>query len=147
MERHRGWTSIVVDATDPVTPAGWRLNPVAISWRFSRSSGPGGQHVNTTDSRVELFCDLTQADLPEAISVRVIAKLGEQVRVVASSRRSQRRNRTEALERLGELVDSAAIVPRARRATRPGKGAVERRITAKKHTSARKANRNWRGEE
>ena len=136
-----------MDAADPITPAGWRLSPLALSWRFSRSSGPGGQHVNTTDSKVELICDLNQAGLPDAVVARVISKLGEQVRVVASTQRSQLRNRSEALERLGELIDSAAFVARTRRPTRPGKGAVERRITAKKHTSARKAERNWRAGE
>jgi ribosome-associated protein len=136
-----------VDATHPVTPSGWNLNPASFSWRFSRSSGPGGQHVNTTDSRVELVCDLAQAGLPEAVTIRVVAKLGEQVRVVASTERSQRRNRAEALTRLGDLIDAAAFVQRTRRATRPGRGAVERRITAKKHTSARKADRRWRAED
>jgi ribosome-associated protein len=136
-----------VDANDPVTPAGWRINPVALSWRFSRSSGPGGQHVNTTDSKVELVCDVAQAGLPDVVSTRVIEKLGENIRVVASTQRSQLRNRAEALVRLGEIIDAAARVPRPRRATRPGKGAVERRITAKKHLSARKADRSWRADE
>ncbi len=136
-----------MDETDPVTPAGWRLNPASFSWRFSRSSGPGGQHVNTTDSKAELVCDLTHAGLPAAVAERVVAKLGEQVRVTASTERSQRRNRAEALTRLGTMIDAAARVPRARRATRPGRGAVERRITAKKHTAARKADRRWRAED
>ena len=136
-----------MDSTDHVTPAGWRIDPAAFSWKFSRSSGPGGQHVNTTDSKAELICDLTQAGLPEHIATRVIAKLGEQVRVVASTQRSQLRNRAEALERLCDLIDAAAKVERARRPTRPGKGAVERRITAKKHTATRKANRSWRADE
>ncbi|MEI7754320.1 MAG: alternative ribosome rescue aminoacyl-tRNA hydrolase ArfB [Actinomycetota bacterium] len=136
-----------MDSTDHVTPAGWRIDPVAFSWKFSRSSGPGGQHVNTTDSKAELICDLTQAGLPEHIATRVIAKLGEQVRVVASTQRSQLRNRAEAIERLCDLIDAAAKVERARRPTRPGKGAVERRITAKKHTATRKANRSWRADE
>ena len=136
-----------MDSTDHVTPAGWRIDPVAFSWKFSRSSGPGGQHVNTTDSKAELICDLTQAGLPEHIATRVIAKLGEQVRVVASTQRSQLRNRAEAVERLCDLIDAAAKVERARRPTRPGKGAVERRITAKKHTATRKANRSWRADE
>ena len=144
MERLR---QLIVDEADPVTPAGWRLNPASLSWRFSRSSGPGGQHVNTTDSKAELICDLTQAALPPAVAERVIAKLGEQLRVTASTERSQRRNRSEALTRLGAMIDSAAHVPRTRRATRPGRGAVERRITAKKHTSARKADRRWRAED
>ena len=136
-----------MDSTDHVTPAGWRIDPAAFSWKFSRSSGPGGQHVNTTDSKAELICDLTQAGLPEHIATRVIAKLGEQVRVVASTQRSQLRNRAEAIERLCDLIDTAAKVERARRPTRPGKGAVERRITSKKHTATRKANRSWRADE
>jgi ribosome-associated protein len=136
-----------VDSTDHVTPAGWRIDPAAFSWKFSRSSGPGGQHVNTTDSKAELICDLAQAGLPEHIAARVMAKLGEQVRVVASTQRSQLRNRAEAIERLCDLIDAAAKVERARRPTRPGKGAVERRITAKKHTATRKANRSWRADE
>lgn len=136
-----------MDSTDHVTPAGWRIDPAAFSWKFSRSSGPGGQHVNTTDSKAELICDLTQAGLPEHIATRVIAKLGEQVRVVASTQRSQLRNRAEAVERLCDLIDAAAKIERARRPTRPGKGAVERRITAKKHTATRKANRSWRADE
>lgn len=144
MERLR---KLIVDESAPVTPAGWRVNPASLSWRFSRSSGPGGQHVNTTDSKAELTCDLAQAGLPAAVAERVIAKLGEQVRVSASTDRSQRRNRSEALTRLGAMIDAAAHVPRARRATRPGRGAVERRITAKKHTSARKADRRWCAEE
>ena len=136
-----------MDSTDHVTPAGWRIDPAAFSWKFSRSSGPGGQHVNPTDSKAELICDLTQAGLPEHIATRVIAKLGEQVRVVASTQRSQLRNRAEAVERLCDLIDAAAKIERARRPTRPGKGAVERRITAKKHTATRKANRSWRADE
>lgn len=136
-----------MDSTDHVTPAGWRIDPAAFSWKFSRSSGPGGQHVNTTDSKAELICDLAQAGLPEHIAARVMAKLGEQVRVVASTQRSQLRNRAEAIERLCDLIDAAAKVERARRPTRPGKGAVERRITAKKHTATRKANRSWRADE
>lgn len=128
----------------PVTADGWRLNEVAFSWRFSRSSGAGGQHVNTTDSRVELIVDLAALGLPAHIAERVVAKLGEQVTVVSSTHRSQLRNRADAIQKLGVMIDAAARVQRARRATRPGKGAVERRITAKKHNAARKADRNWR---
>lgn len=136
-----------MDPTDPVTPAGRRLDPVSFTWRFSRSSGPGGQHVNTTDSKAELVCDVALAGLGEAVTARVIAALGEHVRVVVSTERSQIRNRAEALVRLGALIDKAAHVQRSRRATRPGRGAVERRITAKKHTSARKADRRWRSDD
>lgn len=128
----------------PITPDGWRLNDAAFSWRFSRSSGAGGQHVNTTDSRVELIVDIAALGLPEHIATRVTAKLGAQIRVVSSTHRSQRRNRDDAIERLGVMIDAASKVQRSRRPTRPGKGAVERRITAKKHNAERKADRNWR---
>ncbi len=133
-----------MDERSPVTPHGWQLNESAFAWRFSRSSGSGGQHVNTTDSRVELIVDIAALGLPPHIAERVITKLGPHVRVVASNHRSQLRNRSDALDRLGVLIDEAAHVQRPRRPTRPGKGAVERRITAKKHNSARKADRNWR---
>ncbi|MEO6124542.1 MAG: alternative ribosome rescue aminoacyl-tRNA hydrolase ArfB [Ilumatobacteraceae bacterium] len=131
----------------PVTPDGWRLNDAAFSWRFSRSSGAGGQHVNTTDSRVELIVDVGALGLPEHIATRVVAKLGEEIRIVSSTHRSQRRNRDDTIERLGAMIDAASKVQRSRRPTRPGKGAVERRITAKKHNAARKADRNWRAGE
>ena len=130
--------------SSPVTPGGLRLNDAAFTWRFSRSSGAGGQHVNTTDSRVELLVDVAALGLPEHIAARVTAKLGEQIRVVSSTHRSQRRNRDDAIERLGAMIDAASAVQRSRRPTRPGKGAVERRITAKKHNAARKNDRNWR---
>jgi ribosome-associated protein len=136
-----------MDESEPVTKAGWKLDPVAFAWRFSRSSGAGGQHVNTTDSKAELICDVSRLGLPEHIAARVLTSLGEEVRIVASTERSQRRNRAEALDRLGVMIDAAARVQRTRRPTRPGKGAVERRITAKKHTSARKADRRWRNDE
>ncbi len=131
-------------AEDAVTPDGWRLNEAAFSWRFSRSSGAGGQHVNTTDSRVELIVEVGALGLPVHIAERVVAKLGDQVTVVSSTHRSQLRNRADATEKFVLMIDAAARVQRARRATRPGKGAVERRITAKKHNAARKADRNWR---
>ena len=82
-----------------------RVDPVSLSWRFSRSSGPGGQHVNTTESQVELRCDLTAAGLPPAVAERVVARLGPEVRVVASTERSQLRNRAEAWRRLAEQLD------------------------------------------
>jgi ribosome-associated protein len=134
-----------MDENAPVTPGGWRLNADAFSWRFSRSSGAGGQHVNTTDSRVELLVDVDSLGLPADVATRVASKLGDHVRVVSSAHRSQRRNRDDALVRLGVMIDDAARVQRARRPTRPGRGAVERRITAKKHNAERKADRNWRG--
>src|SRR3954465_15789627 len=110
-----------------------------LAWRFSRSSGPGGQGVNTTDSRVELSWDLAGSPLlPPAVKERAVARLGSRLiqgilTVTASEHRSQLRNREAAAARLGGLVASAiAAPPRGRRATRPTKGSVERRISEKK---------------
>ncbi|MET0424648.1 MAG: alternative ribosome rescue aminoacyl-tRNA hydrolase ArfB [Actinoplanes sp.] len=119
-----------------------------LAWRFSRSSGPGGQGVNTTDSRVELSWDLTGSQLlPSSLKERAVERLGVRLvhgvlTVTASEHRSQLRNREAAAARLGGLVASAiAAPPRVRRATRPSKGSVERRISAKKRRSETKRNR------
>ena len=119
-----------------------------LSWRFSRSSGPGGQGVNTTDSRVELSWDLGgSAILPESLRDRAVERLGSRLvqgvlTVVASEHRSQLRNREAAAARLAGIVAGAiAPPPRVRRATRPSRGAVERRITDKKRRAQTKRNR------
>jgi ribosome-associated protein len=112
--------------------------------RFSRSSGPGGQGVNTTDSRVELVWDLGSSVLPAELLDRLRRRLGSRLTgdalaVTASERRSQLRNREAARERLAGLVARALEPPPPpRRATRPSRGATERRIEAKKRRSATK---------
>jgi ribosome-associated protein len=119
-----------------------------LAWRFSRSSGPGGQGVNTTDSRVELSWDLLGSQLlPPAHKERAVERLGNRLvqgvlTVTASEHRSQLRNREAAAARLAGLVASAiAPPPRVRRATRPTKGSVERRIASKKRRGETKRNR------
>jgi ribosome-associated protein len=119
-----------------------------LSWRFSRSSGPGGQGVNTTDSRVELSWDLAGSEVvPGALKERAVERLGGRLvqgvlTVVASEHRSQLRNREAAAARLAGIVAGAiAPPPRARRATRPSRGAVERRIAEKKRRGETKRNR------
>jgi ribosome-associated protein len=119
-----------------------------LAWRFSRSSGPGGQGVNTTDSRVELSWDLLGSQmLPAALKERAVERLGSRLvqgvlTVTASEHRSQLRNREAAAARLSGLLASAiAAPPRVRRATRPSKGSVERRIAAKKRRGQTKRNR------
>lgn len=119
-----------------------------LSWRFSRASGPGGQGVNTTDSRVELSWDLAGSEiLPPALRQRAVDRLGSRLvqgvlTVVASEHRSQLRNREAAAARLAGLVATAiAPPPRTRRATRPTKGSVERRIADKKRRGETKRNR------
>ncbi|GAA4590707.1 alternative ribosome rescue aminoacyl-tRNA hydrolase ArfB [Planotetraspora phitsanulokensis] len=113
-----------------------------LAWRFSRSSGPGGQGVNTTDSRVELsFNVATTTALEPALKSRAIERLGSRlvdgvITIAASEFRSQLRNREAAEMRLAQLIREAiAPPPRKRRPTKPSRGAVERRLTAKKQRS------------
>ena len=112
--------------------------------RFSRSSGPGGQGVNTTDSRVELVWDLGASALPaellDTLRRRLGSRLtGDALAVTASERRSQLRNREAARERMAGLVARALEPPPPpRRPTRPSRGATERRIESKKRRSATK---------
>ena len=117
-----------------------------LSWRFSRSSGPGGQGVNTTDSRVELTVDVTRV-LPEHLLARASERLGTTtVTVVASEHRSQLQNREAAAERMAALLRTAIAPPPApRRATKPTKGSKERRLTVKKQRSDLKRTRRTRG--
>ncbi|MDO9458167.1 alternative ribosome rescue aminoacyl-tRNA hydrolase ArfB [Nocardioides sp.] len=109
--------------------------------RFSRSSGPGGQSVNTTDSRVELEYDvLTSTALTDAQRARVVGRVGSPVVIVASEHRSQHRNRVAARERLASrLRDALLPPPPTRRATRPTKGSQRRRLEAKKQRGSTKA--------
>jgi ribosome-associated protein len=110
-----------------------------LSWRFSRSSGPGGQGVNTTDSRVELSWNLLASDLlSPALKERAVQRLGARLvagvlTITASEHRSQLRNREAAEARLAARVGEAiAAPPRSRRPTKPSRGSVERRIAQKK---------------
>lgn len=119
--------------------------------RFSRSSGPGGQGVNTTDSRVELLWDVaSSAVLTEVQRARLLERLGHRLvagilTVVASEHREQLRNRAAAERRLAALVASGLAPPaRRRRATRPTRGSTERRLTAKRQRSITKRQRSGR---
>ncbi len=121
-----------------VTPR-LEIPPSELSWRFSRSSGPGGQGVNTTDSRVELSWDLegsvvVAGALRDRARSRLSSRLVDGVLTVsASEHRSQLRNREAALERLAELLRAAVAPPPApRRATRPTLGSQRRRVEEKK---------------
>jgi ribosome-associated protein len=104
-----------------------------IELRASRSSGPGGQHANVTASRIEAVFDVAaSAALSEAQRRRVMARLGPRVTAVAQDSRSQSRNRELALERLRGRLAAALAVPRSRRATKPSRGARERRLEGKR---------------
>lgn len=107
-------------------------------WRFSRSSGPGGQGVNTTDSRVELTFDVAASGaLPEPLKARALERLGSPtITIAASEHRSQLRNREAAQQRLAQrLREAIAPPPKRRRPTKPSRGAVERRLAGKKQRS------------
>jgi ribosome-associated protein len=116
-----------------------------LGWRFSRASGPGGQGVNTTDSRVELSFDVeTTSALPPALRRRALDRLASRladgvITIVAAEHRSQLRNREAAEARLARtLREAIAPPPKRRRPTKPSKASVERRIQAKKHRSTLK---------
>lgn len=116
-----------------------------LRWRFSRSSGPGGQSVNTADSRVQLSVDVASTGaLGPVQRARALERLAGRLvdgvlTISASEERSQLRNREAARERLAAiLADAIAPPPRARRPTKPSRSAVERRLTAKKRRSRQK---------
>src|ERR671931_2215696 len=103
-----------------------------IELRFSRSSGPGGQHAQRSETRVEARFDVeASAALSDAQKRRVVAKAGPVLRAVAQDERSQWRNRELAVERLVEALREALRVPRPRRPTAPSAGARERRLEQK----------------
>jgi ribosome-associated protein len=110
-----------------------------VELRFSRSSGPGGQHANTSETRVEASFDVESSSaLSEAQKRRVLAKAGPTLRAVAQDERSQWRNRELAVERLVEQLRQALRVQRRRVATKPTAAARERRLEAKKRRGATK---------
>jgi ribosome-associated protein len=104
-----------------------------LAFRFSRSSGPGGQHANKSSTRAEALFDVEQsAGLSETERRRVLEKLGPVVRSVAQDERSQLRNRELATERILEQLREATKIRRARTATKPTRAAKERRLDEKK---------------
>lgn len=123
------------------------LPEAELAWRFSRSSGAGGQHVNTTDTRVELIWSLTGTTaLSPAQKALATTRLANRlvdgsITVVSSQYRSQHRNREAARVRLEELVARAIVPEKTRRATRPTRGSQRRRIEAKKRRSSIKQGR------
>ena len=119
-----------------------------LTYRATRSGGPGGQHVNTSSTRIELLWDLSHSravsdEQRERLRSKLAPRLDSDgmVRVVASDSRSQQQNRVAADTRLAALVRHALHVPKKRRKTRPPAAAKERRIKAKKLRSERKRDR------
>lgn len=131
----------------PGAPRGLRVPGAELLEQFSHASGPGGQGVNTTDSRVQLSLDLaTTTALDETQRRRVLTRLADQlvgttVTITASEHRSQLRNRRAARERLAALLREAVAPPVVRRATRPTRGSQRRRLEAKRQRSEIKAAR------
>jgi ribosome-associated protein len=137
----------LVVAPGPGVPHGLTVPARDLVERFSRASGPGGQGVNTSDSRVELELDLAAAPLTPTQRARVERALEDRLVdgrlvVVASEHRQQRRNRVAARDRMaGLLREAMAPPPAARRPTRPTRASGERRLAAKRRRSDTKAGR------
>ncbi len=136
---------------DLVVSRGFVVPAAELSERFSRSSGPGGQGVNTADSRVELSYDVARAaSVPGHLRARVLARLAGRLvdgvlTVAASEHRTQLANRRAARERLAQLLREAAAPPApTRRPTRPTRGSQERRLAGKKQRGEIKRGRQAR---
>ena len=113
-----------------------------LSWSFGPSGGPGGQHANRAHTRAEVRFDAQSSpSLSQYQRQRIIDRLGAVVTVSADDERSQLRNRRLALDRLRQKLAGALRVETPRRPTRPGRGAVERRLEAKRQQATRKKNR------
>ncbi len=123
-------------------------------FRASRSGGPGGQHVNTSSTRIELWWSVSESPtLTEAQRALLLKKLASrldstgQLRLVSSGSRSQLQNRRDVAERLQKILAAAMVVPRKRRKTRPSRAARERRLETKKIQSEKKARRRKPGDD
>ncbi len=116
---------------------GWQVPENEIEFRFTASGGPGGQHANRSNTKVDAVFRLDESTtMPDGLRERVRARLGDVVRVTVDDERSQLRNRELAVERLRGRVRNAGVVEKARRATKPTRGSQKRRVEAKR----------WRGD-
>jgi ribosome-associated protein len=136
------------DASHLVVSPALRLPLAELEYRASRSGGPGGQHVNTSSTRVEVWWDVAGSSaLTEEQRARLLARLATRLdsagrlRLVSSGSRSQLRNREEVTERLRDLVAAALRVPKARKRTRPSRAAKAARLEAKRKRAAVKRER------
>ncbi len=135
------------DRTLPIH-AQWSLPVSELEWRATRSRGPGGQNVNKVNSKVELRWSLRKSrSIPEELRTRLITRAGAvltekgEIVVTSDRSRSQSANRKDATDRLVSLLRRLLMDRRRRKPTRPGKGAIERRLVAKKKLHAKKAGR------
>jgi ribosome-associated protein len=119
-----------------------RIPVSELSWRFTRSGGPGGQHANTSDTRAEVRFDVAGSpSLGPRQRARLLERLGPEVRAAASDERSQARNRELAMRRLADRLEDALRVREPRRPTRPTLASKRRRLDEKRRQSERKAGR------
>jgi ribosome-associated protein len=137
-----------VDEEHADSPAVLRVTPTCVirmdelDWRFSASGGPGGQHVNTANTRAEVRLDIAGSpSLGPRQRARLLERLGPELRVVASDERSQLRNRELALERLRARLAEALRVQTPRRPTKPSRAAKEKRLEKKRQRSETKRRR------
>jgi ribosome-associated protein len=118
------------------------IAPDELEWRFTGSGGPGGQHANTANTRVELVFDVAGSEsLGPRQRTRLMERLGTRVRIVASERRSQAQNRELALERLRDRLADALHIDTPRVATRPSRASERARVETKRRQSERKRTR------
>lgn len=119
-----------------------RIDTHELEWRATRSGGPGGQHANTSDTKVEVRFDAAGSpSLGPRQRARVVERLGPVVRITVSTSRSQARNRDLALERLAVRLAEALRVEKPRRPTKPSRSARKKRVEDKRHRGARKRDR------
>ena len=131
----------------PITPR-LAIPRAELAFRATRSGGPGGQHVNTSSTRIELVWNVAASpSLTPVERERLLAKLAHrldsdgQLRIVAQEERSQLRNREAAVARFAAMVAQALVVPKVRRATRPTKASKAKRLDTKRHRGAIKRDR------
>lgn len=123
------------------------VDPAELVWTALRAQGPGGQNVNKVSNAVQLRFDVAASSLPEAVKARLLARADQRLSregvlvIKAQTERSLERNRADALARLQALVDAATQPPVPRRATRPTRASVRRRLDAKRQQGERKAAR------
>ena len=121
---------------------GWQVPESEIEFRFTASGGPGGQHANRSNTKVDAVFRLDDsATMPAALRERVRSRLGDVVRVTVDDERSQLRNREIAVDRLRGRVRNAGVVEKPRRATKPTRGSQRRRVEGKRRRSEVKRNR------
>jgi ribosome-associated protein len=126
---------------------GVRVRPEVVAFSYASSSGPGGQNVNKRETKAELRVRIAELPIDEGARGRLASLAGRRATesgeliIASDEHRSQARNRAECLDRLRDLIVRAMVRPKRRRATRPSRGAIERRLEGKRRTAERKSGR------